>query len=111
MPGVADDHHAFWRIVGRNYDELERNAPEGYRPVVDVHIDGAPAPLPVGVVQTSANHPWVMLQSITEGLDDPGLRASDRFVFVHATRVSRVELRFARDDGRQLGFSVSEGDS
>ena len=52
-----------------------------------------------------------MLQSVTEGLAEPGLRASDRFVFIHAARISRVELRFSRDDGRQLGFSVSEGDS
>jgi hypothetical protein len=107
---VGDDQHAFWRILRRNYDELERSAPEGYRPVVDVHIDGAPAPIPIGVVQTSSRHAWVMLQSLTEGLDDPGLRASDRFVFVHAGRINRVELRFARDDGKQLGFTVSVGD-
>ena len=107
---MSESHHAFWRIVGRNYDELEKNAPEGFKPVVDVHIDGSPTPVPIGVVQTSTNHHFVMLQSITEGLDDPGMRASDRFVFVDAARINRVEFRFVRDDGRQLRFTVSEGD-
>lgn len=108
---VADDHQAFWRIATRNYEALEHKAPEGFKPVVDVYVDGSTAPVTTGVVLTSGKHDWVVLQALNVESEDPEPQATDLFVLVHSKRIARVELRFVRDDGRALGFSVSAGDS
>lgn len=107
---MADDNQAFWRIASRNYHALEQNAPEGFTPIVDVYVDGSTSPIPTSVVQASAKHDWVVLQSLNEGLEDPELHVSDLFVLIHSNRIARVELRFVRDDGKGLGFSITAGD-
>ncbi|MBA2742435.1 MAG: hypothetical protein H0U46_10540 [Actinobacteria bacterium] len=108
---MADDSQAaFWRIAGQNYDALEQRAPEGFTPIVDVYVDGSTSPIPTSVVQTREKHDWVVLQSLNEGSEDPELHAGNLFVLIHSNRIARVELRFVRDDGRGLGFSVTACD-
>jgi hypothetical protein len=105
------DSHSLWRTVGNNFGAMTENAPPGYAPVVDVFIDGAAAPVRVGVVTTRRDRTLVMLQSGDEGHDDPqNFYPSDRFVFVRPERINRVELSFEREGKETIGFSFQEGD-
>jgi hypothetical protein len=100
-----------WRVVEANVRDMTESAPPGHVPVVDVFIDGADAPVRIGVVTTRRDGSLVMLQSSEEGRDDPhNLYPSDRFVFVDPHRINRVEISFEREGRAATGFSFAEGD-
>jgi hypothetical protein len=105
------DSHSIWRTVETNVRAMTENAPPGHVPVVDVFIDGAAAPVRIGVVTTRRDRTLLMLQSGEEGRDDPdNFYPSDRFVFFHPDRVNRVEIGFEREGRGKTGFSFEQGD-
>jgi hypothetical protein len=99
--------HPLWSVVGRNYASLEADPPDGYLPRTEVHLVGEYAPIPVGVVETRRDYPWVLLHSIVEGEDDAS-HPSDRYIFVPESRIARVEIRYVRKGEFPIGFSVRD---
>jgi hypothetical protein len=108
---MDDDHHSLWRIVGQNFASLERNAPEGFEPVVELYLDTIPStPILASVVETRAGFPWAMVHSIVEGRDEAEKSyPSDRYVFVDRERIARVEIRYVLKEAptkQPFGFRV-----
>ena len=103
------DQHRVWRAVARNYKSLEEHSPDGYVPVVEVHIGGEA--VPIVRVETSRDDSWVMFHSLAEGKDDPTASyATDRYLFVQEAAIGRVEIRFVREGNMapKPGFSFGE---
>jgi hypothetical protein len=107
------DRHRLWRRVGSLYDELEKVAPEGFEPVVEVFLVGRDEPVVPAYVETTRveEYPWVMLQA-RSATDRAGERREpdEYWVHVHESLIARVEVRFVRAGERTLGFGVREVD-
>ena len=103
------DRHRLWRIVERNFEELQAIAPEGYEVIAEAFVSGREDPIVIGTVETSRSPevPWIMLNNVAV---DPKGRSSDQcFVFVQEELVQRVELHFRRKQGSaRVGFSQRE---
>jgi hypothetical protein len=103
------DRQFLWRVVSRNFETQRAHAPGGFEPLVEVFVGGREAPIPIGVVETHREHPWVLLHSITEGRDELDVAyPSDRYVFVHEAHVASVEIRFVRKGAVPIGFRWSQ---
>lgn len=92
-------------MVGRNHASLEANPPEGYAPRTEVHIVDEEAPVPVRLVETRRDYPWVLLHSRHDA-DRP--HPNDRYIFVHESRLAHVEIRYVRKAEFPTGFSVRD---
>jgi hypothetical protein len=98
-----------WQIVARNYEALKEHAPEGHIALVFVYFVGDPTPLPVGVVESSRSHAWLLFHSLIEGKDEPDkFYPTDRYVFAAESQLSRVEIRSCATSpslGTRSGFA------
>jgi hypothetical protein len=99
------DNHFIWRVVGNNFAALQENAPAGLEPVVEVHVLGADAPIPISKVETHREQPWIMLHSPEGGSEAV---SSDWYVFVHEDRILRIEIAFHRKGKAPIGFAHEE---
>jgi hypothetical protein len=104
-------------LVRSNVESLREEAPDGYRPVVDVFLLGRPEPVRVGQAQTRRDDfPWTLLiAEINAGGDEP-LSPDDSMIFVQEHHIERIELRFVPIEPRALdvGFThrvIDEGDA
>ena len=99
------DRHRIWNLVGNNFTSLSENAPQGYRPLVEVFLVGRAEPIRLAQVQTTRNpaFPWILLVAESDGSDLPA--PDEALVFVLDQYVERIEIRFVRSDGRSVGFS------
>ena len=100
------DNHWIWRMIGNNFADLEKHAPNGFEPVVQVYLAGAETPVPIRRVETSRNQPWVLLYALPEGGAE--IVASDWLVFVQDDKILRVEIGFERKNKVPVGFAHAE---
>jgi hypothetical protein len=49
---MASDRRQLWRLVEHDYKRLRQSAPEGFEPVVLVHLVGREEPVEIGFVET-----------------------------------------------------------
>jgi hypothetical protein len=102
----------FWRIIANNYEGMNENAPEGHTAVVLAYFVGDSTPCTVGLVETRRDNAWFLIHSIIERVDDPTSASStDRLIFSDESQLSRVEVRYMRDElesRHPLGFRVEE---
>jgi hypothetical protein len=109
---VAQFGGQFWRIVARNYEGMNESAPEGHTTVVIAYFVGDPTAYPVGVVESSRDNTWFLIHWIIERVDDPTTASpTDRLIFSDESQLSRVEVRYLRDEPESrhpLGFRVEE---
>lgn len=91
------DRHKLWRRVRSDYEDLKTRAPEGFQPVVLVHLRGKSGPLELGFVRTlrDPEYPWVRFE-LTEGVR-PGqpprpVNADARWVYVREDDIEYVEM-------------------
>ena len=70
--------HRLWQIVKLNCESLEANAPEGHVAQARSYLAGDPTPIPIRVVEAHRNRGWIMLQSLTEGRNEPDVVAGGR---------------------------------
>jgi hypothetical protein len=110
------DRHRLWRNVSQHFDQLERLAPDGFEPVVEVFVAGREAPIVPAYVETSRSpdYPWIVLQARSARDQSSETREPDEFwVHVHADLISRVEIRFVPQKGETpigFGFGIGEAD-
>jgi hypothetical protein len=111
---VAQFVNRFWRTVGSNYEAMNENAPDGYKAVVLAYFVGDQTPVPVGVVESRRDYSFFLIHSIIENVEKPTIASpTDRLVFADESQLSRVEIRYLRDEPETeirypLGFSVKE---
>jgi hypothetical protein len=86
----ADD--LFWRTVRSTFERMEKDAPTGYAPRVEVHVLGEVIVPAVGWPAP----PWLFFETLEE---EPS--RGRRVVAVHPEHIAKVEIRFVRRDGKQ----------
>jgi hypothetical protein len=98
---MASDRHQLWRLIEYDYMQLRQTAPEGFEPVVLVHLVGREEPVEIGHVETrdGAHGTLVRFEALNrleadraDGLAHP----SDYWVHVHESFISRVEISYRR---------------
>jgi hypothetical protein len=110
------DRHKLWRLVEHDYEQMKKRAPEGLEPVVEVFLAGRETPVELGWVETRRGDDdvWVRFESpmpaAADGSETQTLPAEGYWVHVHESAVLRVELRFRRPDGPQMGFRYTVDD-
>lgn len=99
------DRDKIWRVVRNNYQSLEQAAPEGLAPLIEVSVAGRAEPIRLAEVHTSRDpdDPWVLLIAVTKPV--PTASPDECLVFVPEHYIERVELRFERAEGRNVGFA------
>ena len=103
-----------WRRVGSQFEQLEKSAPEGFQPVVQVFLVGKAEPVVPAYVEASRSPEfgWVMLQARSERDESPQEWESDEcWVHVPEGFIERVEIRFERKSKTRIGFSYNESDA
>jgi hypothetical protein len=102
------DRHVLWRTVARNYDQLLKEAPEGFEPITEVYLSGRADPLEVGQVQSRRDpeFPWVffVLNNRDRAVDLDTPHPKDMLVWAHEGTILRVEIRYVRASAQPLGF-------
>src|SRR5215213_694896 len=96
----ATEQHAFWGTIGRTFERLEQDAPQGFVPRVSVVLHDGET-LEPGTVQEIG--PWLFFE-----IDQPGevITEDRRVVALRPEFLERVEIRFVREDGGRVGFNV-----
>jgi len=104
-----DERHLVWRRASDDYDQLEKLAPEGFAPVVEVYLHGRTEPVEATFVETRRDG-WIRLEAAhrehsEEGRPDP----SDVWIHVPQENLARIEIRFrqitpSQHDRRPVGF-------
>ena len=112
---MASDRHQLWRLVEHDYKQLKESAPEGFEPVVLVHLVGRAEPVEIGFVETrdaARGGTLVRFEALNrleadraDGLAHP----KDYWVHVHESFISRVEISYRRlaDPDREGRFSYN----
>jgi hypothetical protein len=96
-----------WRTVGRNYKSLEDSAPDGYTPRVEVFLHGSAEPLEISLVESRRDDPWIVFH-IYASREAKEPEPGDRYVFAQEANIARIELSYAPQSGRPIGFRVEE---
>jgi hypothetical protein len=107
------DRHRFWERVSSHHAYLERVAPDGYEPVVEVFLAGRDQPVVPAYVETSrsAEYPWLVLQARSAGDQPADVREPDEYwVHVPEGMIVRVEIRFAPKGQHPIGFGVRQAE-
>ena len=96
----ATQQHAFWGTIGRTFERLEKDAPPGFLPRVQVLLHDGEVLEPGNVREIGA---WLFFE-----IDQPGdaITEDRRVVAVRPEFLTRVEIRFVRTDGGRVGFNV-----
>jgi hypothetical protein len=107
------DRHATWRRVKHDFDEALERRPNGYLPVVQVHVAGRLEPLELGFVETrrGANDTWVRLQSGWESAEaSNAIGAHAWFHHVPESAILGVEVVFRKEGtgAIPIGFRYEE---
>jgi hypothetical protein len=104
MAGVSSPavHDRPWGTVRRTFENMERAAPAGFSPRVDVILDDGETFAPAGVQEIGS---WLFFEA-TEG-DDESER--HRVIVVRPEMIARVEIRFVRTDAA-FGFRLDAPD-
>jgi hypothetical protein len=93
-----------WSTFGATFEHLEREAPEGYVPVVEVQLLNGDT-LKTGNVREIP--PWVCFEEDIEAEPGGGPTSVRRVVAVLREQIAKVEIRYIRAEGRQaLGFRI-----
>jgi hypothetical protein len=106
-------HHVWWDIRHRLI-ELEKSAPEGHQPVVEVYLAGREAPVVPSHIETSrdSEYPWVVLHVTSAGDEPSETRSPDEYlVHVSESMIARVETKYVAKGDRPpvtIGFSQGE---
>jgi hypothetical protein len=94
-----------WSTIGTTREGMERNAPEGYIPRVEIELMAGER-LEPAVVQEIP--PWLFFE-----VADPSERESDkpgpahRVIAVLREHIAKVEIRYVRAEGKQApGFRI-----
>jgi hypothetical protein len=96
---VPYDRHEIWRNVESIYAKLEKKAPDGRVPVVEVYIANREAPVITAVVETSrdSEFPWIKLYTGDK---------EQSYVWTYEGHVQRIEITFRSKGKFKPGFRL-----
>ena len=100
------DRQYLWADIRYRLDELEKSAPEGHQPVVEVFLAGREAPIVPSHIETSRDpeFPWVVLH-----VTSARRSADDHLVWVPESLIARIETRYVpKGDQQPVGFGLGE---
>ena len=100
------DPHWIWRRAAQLHEAMEREAPEGYVPVVEAAVAGRAQPVAVDVVKTYSEQGWSLLHVL--GDPEHGAAPDDAFVYVRVANVLSIEVRYRRAGATPIGFQHRE---
>ena len=100
---MAYDRREIWRNVADIYANLQKKAPAGRVPVVEVYLTGRELPVITSVVETSrdSEYPWIKLST---GGKEPS------YVWTFEAYVQRIELTFRSKGKFKAGFRAELGE-
>jgi hypothetical protein len=104
---ATDETPEIWRHVLSNLDAMREHAPDGYEPVVHIHIAGRNAPLEVASFEGPAGDlPWTFFVSARHDDSDPNEgHPDDVMLFANNAAINAIELSFKRLSRQPIGFS------
>jgi len=104
------DWEKLWRKVTNTFADLERDAPEGYAPVIELFLAGRSEPICPEHVQTSSdpNFTWTFLAFRAGGDEDESFSPDVRLIAVPDHYIERIEMHYERSVGQPIGFTYGE---
>jgi hypothetical protein len=91
---ATDETPVIWRHVLSNLEAMREHAPEGYEPVVRVHVAGRNEPLDVALFEGAAHLSWTFFVSARQDESDPSEgHPDDVMLFANNGAINAIELR------------------
>ena len=97
---TENEYDVLWGTVRRTLERLRTEAPEGYTAAGEIRLADGETIEPAGVGQLNS---WLYFEIDKEG-DEVTL--DRRIIFIPPELLARVEIRFVRTEGREIGFRV-----
>lgn len=100
------DRHALWRRVVHDAEGLQKIAPAGCEPSVEVFVVGREVPIQFGFVETRRDDdPWIRFEALSSRtVGSTEAHPDDYWVHVHENLIERVEIKLRRSAKPSPGF-------